>query len=91
MRRVHEPAALGEGELLVAMLGSEGIHAQLCGQHLLGGLGELPLTGLLAIVVADADAERARELIAAYNAACPLPIEPAEGVAPDLGPGELLC
>lgn len=72
MQRIHEPAELGEGELLVAMLASEGVPAYLLGHHLLGARGELPLAGLLAIVVADEDALRARQLIAAYNAAQPL-------------------
>lgn len=91
MRRIHEPAALGEGELLVAMLASEGIAAHLLGQHLLGGLGELPLSGLLAIVVADDDEARARALIAAYNAASPLALEPPMGGEVDSLPDVLLC
>lgn len=91
MQRIHEPVNLGEGELLVAMLASEGIRAHLFGQHLLGALGELPVAGLLAIGVEDADAPRARGLIAAYNAAQPLagepPLEDASGSLPDV----LLC
>lgn len=91
MQRVHEPEALGEGELLVAMLASEGIRAQLLGQHLLGAMGELPATGLLAIGVADEDEARARALIAAYNAAQPLPAEPPPGDEPGDLAGVLLC
>jgi len=90
MRRIHEPANVGEGELLVAMLASEGIRAHLLGQHLLGALGELPVCGLLGILVDDEDAPRARALIAAYNAAEPLPGEPP--VADDASQsGVLLC
>lgn len=91
MRRIHEPANLGEGELLVAMLGTEGIQAHLLGQHLLGALGELPASGLLAIGVDDDDALRAQALIAAYNAAEPLPVEPPADAEPDSQPGVLLC
>lgn len=91
MQRIHEPAALGEGELLIAMLASEGIPAHLLGQHLLGGQGELPLSGLLAILVADEDALRARQLIAAYNAAKPLPPDDAVGDAAGSRPDVLLC
>ncbi|MCY1180822.1 Putative signal transducing protein [Pseudomonas linyingensis] len=91
MQRIHEPAGLGEGELLVAMLGSEGISAHLLGQHLLGALGELPASGLLAILVADEDVPRARALIAAYNAAEPLPAEPPVADDPGRQPGVLLC
>ncbi|MCC6074681.1 putative signal transducing protein [Pseudomonas sp. GCM10022188] len=90
MQRVHEPLLLGEGELLVSMLASEGIRAHLLGQHLLGAQGELPLAGLLAILVADEDAVRARQLIAAYNAARPLPADPRAG-DPGSQPDVLLC
>lgn len=72
MHRIYEPADGLEGERLVDMLAGEGIDARLLGGYLLGALGELPLAGLLAIQVADADALRARALIAAYNSARPL-------------------
>lgn len=91
MQRIHEPLVLGEGELLVRMLASEGIRAHLLGEHLLGAHGELPLAGLLVILVADEDAQCARQLIAEYNAAMPLPVEPHEGDAPDSQPDVLLC
>ncbi len=86
MRRIYEPADLLEAELLVAMLASEGVTAHLCGRHLLGAVGELPVSGLLALQVADAQAERAQQLITGYNAAQPLAGEPP----PDFS-GELLC
>lgn len=91
MQRIHEPANLGEGELLVAMLASEGIRAHLLGQHLLGALGELPVAGLLAIGVEDADASRAQALIAAYNAARPLADDAPGGDESGAQPGVLLC
>jgi hypothetical protein len=86
MRRVYEPADLLEAQLLVAMLASEGLSAHITGQHLLGGMGELPLTGLLGLQVADGQAERAQQLIAGYNAAQPLADEPPVDFS-----GELLC
>ena len=73
MRRVYEPGDLLEAELLVLMLASEGIEAHLVGAQLLGATGELPLTGLLGLLVEDHQAERAGGLIAAYNAAGLLP------------------
>ncbi len=86
MRRVYEPESLLEAELLISMLGSEGIAAHLSGRHLVGGVGELPALGLLALLIEDAQAERARALIDAYNAAFVLPAD-----APDSYPGSLLC
>ncbi|MEO4047550.1 DUF2007 domain-containing protein [Pseudomonas sp. CAU 1711] len=86
MQRIYEPQDLLEAELLVGMLASEGVDAHLAGRHLLGAVGELPALGLLGLLVEDEDAERARRLIAAYNAAAPLPGEEPEGC-----PGVLLC
>lgn len=86
MRRIYEPADLMEAQLLLAMLASEGVRAHLSGEHLLGALGELPVSGLLALQVADAQAERAQQLIAGYNAAQPLAEEPPVDFS-----GELLC
>ena len=73
MQRIYEPESLLEGQMLVDMLASEGVEAHLLGQHLVGAVGELPACGLLGLVVAEPYAERARMLIAEYNAAQPVP------------------
>jgi len=86
MQRIYEPQDLLEGEMLLGMLASEGVDAHLAGRHLLGAIGELPALGLLGLLVHDQDAERARGLIDAYNAAAPLP-----GEEPEASPGVLLC
>jgi uncharacterized protein YdbL (DUF1318 family) len=86
MRRIYEPQDLMEGELLLAMLASEGIDAYLTGQHLAGAVGELPASGLLGVLVEDAQAHSAQQLIAAYNAALPLSAD-----EPDSIQGTLLC
>jgi hypothetical protein len=86
MRRIYEPQDLIEAEMLIGMLASEGIDVHLSGRHLVGALGELPLGGLLGLLVDDAEALRAQALIAAYNAAQPLAAE-----EPDSFPGSLLC
>ena len=86
MQRIYELENLMEGELLQGMLASEGITAYLVGRDLVGGIGELPVQGLLGLAVEDDQAQRARELIAAYNVALPLP-----GDEPDSYPGTLVC
>ncbi|AMB86812.1 hypothetical protein AWM79_16510 [Pseudomonas agarici] len=86
MQRIYEPENLMEGELLQGMLASEGVQAHLVGRDLLGGTGELPVFGLLALAVENDRAQYARELIAAYNAALPLP-----GDEPESFPDVLLC
>ncbi|MBD9598279.1 putative signal transducing protein [Pseudomonas sp. 478] len=86
MQRIYEPENLMEGELLQSMLASEGIEAHLVGRDLLGGSGELPIFGLLGLSVDNDEAEYARELITAYNAALPLPDD-----EPESFPGTLVC
>ena len=86
MQRIYELESLMEGELLQGMLASEGVTAYLVGRDLLGAVGELPMQGLLGLAVDDAQAQYARELIAAYNAALPLP-----GDEPDNYSGTLVC
>ncbi|WP_217476445.1 DUF2007 domain-containing protein [Stutzerimonas stutzeri] len=86
MQRIYEPRDLLEAEMLRGMLAAEGIEAYLTGRHLIGAVGELPAAGLLGLMVADEQAERARELIAEYNGAEPLP-----GDEPESYPGELIC
>ncbi|MCF7203813.1 DUF2007 domain-containing protein [Pseudomonas oligotrophica] len=86
MQRVYEPSDLLEAQMLLGMLEAEGIEAFIAGGHLLGAMGELPALGLLGLLVEDAQAERARQLIAAYNGAVPL-----SGDEPDSYPGELIC
>jgi hypothetical protein len=75
-----------EAELLTCMLASEGVEAHVTGGHLLGAAGELPALGLLGLMVPNQQAEHARGLIAAYNAAQPLP-----GDEPEEFQGVLLC
>ncbi|MBM7060157.1 DUF2007 domain-containing protein [Pseudomonas sp. UL073] len=86
MQRIYEPQDLIEAEMLRNMLASEGIEAHLTGNHLLGAIGEVPVHGLLGLLVENHQASQARELIAEYNAAQPLP-----GDEPDSYPGVLLC
>lgn len=86
MQRVYQPQDLAEAQLLRDMLASEGVQAHVQGGDLLGAVGELPASGLLALWVEDARAQQARALIDAYNAATVLPGDP-----PAEQPGVLLC
>ena len=86
MQRIYEPESLLEAQMLMGMLASEGIAAHLVGRDLMGAMGELPIQGLLGLAVADEQAEYARRLIDAYNAAQPL-----AGDEPESYPGTLIC
>ena len=86
MQRIYEPENLLEAEMLVGMLASEGVEVHLVGRDLMGGVGELPMQGLLGLAVPNAQAGYARQLIDAYNGAQPL-----AGDEPESYPGTLIC
>ena len=69
MRQAYAPANSAEAHMLAHMLDQNGVAAQIHGEALLGGVGELPAAGLLQLMVADEDYERARALIAAWERA----------------------
>lgn len=64
-----------EGHLLLGLLRQQGLEAWLLGEHLLGGVGELPACGLLRLVVDEADQARAEAVLQDWDAATPLPDE----------------
>lgn len=63
MQAVYEPNNIIDAHLIKGLLESEGIQVYLRGEHLLGGMGELPAIGLLAIMVDEADWARARAIV----------------------------
>lgn len=67
MRQVYAPANAAEAHMLAHMLDQNGIVAHIHGEALQGGVGELPASGLLQLLVADEDYERARALIGAWE------------------------
>mgnify|MGYP001044446893 FL=1 len=72
MQPVHEPANLIEAYLVKGLLARAGIESWVRGEHLVGAIGELPAVGLLAVMVADEDAEQARALVEDWSRAAPL-------------------
>jgi len=73
MRAIYEPAHSIEANLIVGLLQQFGIEAHIAGEYLQGGAGELPAFGLIRVMVADGDAETARQLIEEWNSAEPMP------------------
>jgi hypothetical protein len=59
-------------QLIVDLLQSEGIDARIHGAYLAGAAGELPLGGLIRVMVDDLVADRARAIVA-YWEALPVP------------------
>lgn len=75
MRVVYEAENLFDAHLVRGRLGSEGIPAHVRGEFLAGAMGELPMSGLMAVCVADEDVEQALALLAQWREE-PVDVEP---------------
>ncbi|QPF76180.1 DUF2007 domain-containing protein [Roseateles sp. DAIF2] len=62
-----------EANLLLGLLQQQGLRVWLLGEQLLGAVGELPAAGLLRLVVDAEDEAVARQVLADWDAATPLP------------------
>jgi hypothetical protein len=65
MKVVYEAANLIDAHLVRHALEAEEIPVFLRGEQLLGGMGELPLFGVIAVCVPDVALPRAREIVQA--------------------------
>ena len=63
MKTVFEPSNSLEGYMLQDLLKQRGIDSRLDGAHLQGGVGELPASGLVRLVVSEEDFSAARAVI----------------------------
>jgi hypothetical protein len=64
MRVVYEPENLIDAHLVKGVLEQAGIPVYLRGEFLVGGIGELPVSGLLALCVPEASEGEARGVLA---------------------------
>lgn len=86
MRVVYEAANLIDAHLVRHALEAAGIPVFLRGEHLLGGIGELPLFGVVAVCVPDAAWPEARAIVEAL----PMNEPPAQGAVDPLDDPGLL-
>ena len=77
MRTVYEAANAIEAHMLLDLLRQQGLTAQILGEHLQGGIGELPAAGLVRLVIDEADFDAARAVIDRWESA-----QPAETARP---------
>jgi hypothetical protein len=89
MRAVYQAEHLIDAHLVRGRLQSEGIEAWVRGEWLTGALGELPLQGLLAVCVRDADQAAALELLAEWRAEAALREDDADPDDAGSGPAFL--
>ena len=56
-----------EAHLVAELLRRSHIEARIDGEYLAGGIGDLPVTGLVRVVVAEQDLELAKSIIAQWE------------------------
>ena len=71
MKSIYQAAPGVDAHMVRALLEQAGIPAQVRGEYLQGALGELPVSGMVAVWVPEADAARARELVLDWERAVP--------------------
>lgn len=69
MKPVYEAAHGVEAHMIADLLRREGISGLVQGEYLQGAAGMLPASGLVRVVVDEADFDRARRVIEHWNAA----------------------
>lgn len=86
MKVVYEAASVIDAHLVRHALEDAGIPVFLRGESLVGGMGELPLFGVVAVCVPDSAWPEASALVAALPLSEPTPSSD-EGGEPIPGPG----
>lgn len=68
MKTAYDAQNLIDAQLVCDLLHSAGIPARVSGAGLLGAAGELPAIGVVKVLVSEADVERARAVVAEWDA-----------------------
>jgi hypothetical protein len=71
MKIVFHAANALEAHMVQDLLAMQGVESTIQGEHLQGGAGELPALGLVKVSVEEADAARAQQIIAEWEARQP--------------------
>ncbi len=63
MKTLYEASNSIEAHLLIDLLKQDGIEGHIFGEHLQGAIGELPMAGLIKLMVQDDDYHQAKQLV----------------------------
>ncbi|NDP47752.1 MAG: DUF2007 domain-containing protein [Sulfuriferula multivorans] len=86
MKTPYEPSNALEAKMLHDLLLQEGISTRIDGAYLQGGVGELPASGLVRLVVDEHNYERGRDVIKRWEATeVPIPTAPTNPPSKALG------
>ncbi|MEZ5460757.1 DUF2007 domain-containing protein [Dokdonella sp.] len=78
MQIIYRAASIIDANLVKSALDSIGIMAFVSGEYLTGGMGELPVSGLVNVMVANVDIERALPIVQEIDAALKAEVDPAD-------------
>jgi hypothetical protein len=67
MKKIYSAQNAIDAHIVKGMLEQQGISVRVDGEYLQGGIGELPLIGLVIVSVADEDYVKALELLREYE------------------------
>ena len=79
MHIVYRAASIIDANLVRMALESVGVMAFVNGAFLTGAAGELPVNGLVSVMVADIDIERARPIVEEIDQALSAEVDPSDG------------
>ena len=69
LRLIYQASNNVDAHMVLNMLESHGLTGQIEGEYLQGGVGELQATGLVKVMIADHDYEKAREVLQEWERA----------------------
>lgn len=79
MQIVYRAESIIDANLVKSVLESAGILAFVNGEYLIGGMGELPMSGLVNVMVADSDVELALPIAREVDSGLRAEVDPADG------------
>lgn len=79
MKIVYQAASIIDANLVKVALESAGVMAFVNGAFLTGAAGELPVSGLVSVMVADIDIERAQPIVVEIDEALCAEVDPSDG------------
>ena len=67
MIKIYSAQNAVDAHIVKGLLEQQGISARVNGEYLQGGIGELPLIGLVTVSVAEEDYEKATSVLSEYE------------------------
>ena len=79
MKIIYRAESIIDANLVKSALESAGLMAFVSGEYLTGGVGELPCSGLVNVMVADIDIEQASPIVEEVDKALRADVDQADG------------